>query len=308
MLNKLPQGLDGLIVSSPSNISYLVNFPSRDSYLLISKKHNIYFTDSRYTEEASYKLEKSIGLEKINGNSFELIAKGCLDLGLKRIGFEERHISFAAYTAIRKNLSKKAKLIRTVGLIEELRQLKKEKELSKIRKAVEVAAKAFKFIKTYIRPGIREIELVAELEKFIRYQGAFSSSFPIIAASGPHSSLPHHISGSRKLRQDEPVLIDMGVDCSGYKSDLTRVFFLGKINSLAQDIYDIVKEAQQRAIEGVRRGEKISKIDKLARQYITKKGYGAYFVHNTGHGIGLEVHEEPNISVKNKGVLKAGMV
>jgi Xaa-Pro aminopeptidase len=302
------KNLDGLIVSNPANISYLTEFQSRDSYLLASKKENIYFTDSRYIEEVKKRLKGTALVKKSNGSVFKLIADACLNLGLKAIGFEERYLAYAEHKKIKEGLKKIAKLIPVYGLIEEFRQIKEPGELAKIKKAIQITAQALKFIKGFISCGRKEIEVVAELERFIRYHGTSNSSFDIIVAAGCNSSFPHHISSGRKIKKNEPVLIDMGVDYFGYKCDLTRVFFLDKINVLNQKIYDIVLTAQDRAIEQIRPGKKIAEIDAAARQYITKKGYGGFFGHSLGHGVGLEVHEEPHISGKESGILMEGMV
>ena len=166
---------------------------------------------------------------------------------------------------------------------------------------------ALKHIQQFIVPGAREIEIVAELERFIRYQGARASAFDIIVASGPNSSQPHHLSGVRKLKNNEPVLIDLGVDYQGYKSDLTRVLFLGKINILVRKVYDIVLKAQELAIKRIRPGAEMAEIDRVARDYIASQGYGAYFTHNLGHGFGLEVHEAPHLSGKEASAIKPKM-
>jgi len=302
------ENLDGLIVSLPSNISYLTKFLSRDSYLLLSKKQNIYFTDSRYLEEAKKMLKRTALLKKINGSVFKLIAGACIKQGLKRIGFEERYLAFAEYKKIEEGFDKTMHLVPTHSFIETLRQIKDREEIEKIKKAVQITGSALKFIKKFISPGKSEIEIVAELERFIRYHGASNSAFDIIVASGPNSSLPHHIPSQRKIRKNEPVLIDIGVDYLGYKSDLTRIFFLGKINGLAAKVYDIVLKAQELAIEKIKPAKRIAEIDKAARQYITHKGYGGFFGHNLGHGVGLDIHEEPHISAQENNTVKPGMV
>jgi Xaa-Pro aminopeptidase len=301
------ENLDGLILSSAPNISYLTCYKSRDSYLLLSKKKSIYFTDSRYIEEAKKNLN-GYTLKKINGSVFKLIVDACHNLGLKRVGFEERHLAFAEYKKIREELNKSIDLIPTHSLVEELRQIKSREELAKIKKASQIAIKALRFIQGFISPGKKEIEVAGELERFIRYNGASNSAFDIIVASGPNSSFPHHITSQRKIRNNEPVLVDIGVEYLGYKSDLTRVFFLGKIKSLVKKIYDIVLMAQGAAIKEIKPNVFINKIDAAARQYIKEKGFGGLFCHNLGHGIGLEIHEEPHISPKTTDKLKAGMV
>jgi Xaa-Pro aminopeptidase len=301
--------LDGLIVSFAPNISYLTEFTSRDSYLLVSKKSNIYFTDSRYTQEAKERLKKDFSLKETKGYStFKLLARACAELGLSRIGFEARYLPYAEYSKIRGYLNKKTGLKPTHSLVENLRELKEPRELTKIKEATRITIAALKFIRKLIRPGKKEIELAADLERFIRYQGASKSAFDIIVAAGPNSSFPHHIPGEHKIRDNDVVLIDIGAEYSGYKSDLTRTFFLGKIDILAHKIYKTVLCAQEKAIANIKPDQKIADIDSASRQHITREGYGEFFGHNLGHGIGLEVHEEPHISPKEEKPLQAGMV
>lgn len=300
--------LDGIIFSSPFNISYLTNFTTRDAYLLISKKQNIYITDSRYIEEAKKNISRFFIIKKIDGSVFKIIANACNRLGLKRVGFEERHLAFGEYKKISEELKKTVDLIPTYNFVEELRQIKTPDELEKIKKAISITISALKFIENFIHAGEKEIEVAAELERFIRYNGARTSSFDIIVASGPNSSYPHHITSVRKIKNNEPVLIDIGVDYLGYKSDLTRMFFSSKITPTIRRIYDIVRLAQDKAIKAIKPTININKIDAAARHYITQKGYGSFFVHSLGHGVGLEVHEEPYISSKVNKQLKPGMV
>ncbi len=300
------KNLDGLIVSSPFNISYLTGYRSRDSFLLLSEKEKIYFTDSRYLKEARAHL-KDISFKKINGSVFKVIAKVCQKLKLKKVGFEERHLSFAEYKKI-KEFASGITLSPTYGIIEELRQIKNTEELKRIRKAVEITVKALKFIPDFISPGRREAEIAGELQRFIRLNGADASAFEIIVASGPNSSFPHHLTSQRKIEKNEPVLLDIGVDYLGYKSDLTRVYFSGKINSLIRKIYHIVCQAQEKALNKIKPGLPANKIDALSRGYIARKGYGRFFGHNLGHGVGLEVHELPRIGKRDQDKLKPGMV
>ncbi|MCX5700110.1 MAG: aminopeptidase P family protein [Candidatus Omnitrophica bacterium] len=309
LLNRLKQeSLDALIVSSAANISYLSGVIANDAYLLVSKKETIYFTDSRYTQEVKPKLAGKMSLKRANGSVFELIAKSCLDLELSRVGFEERSLPFAEYKKTKERLKGKAYLVPTYNLVENQRQIKNAEEISKIREALKITAQALDFIKGFIKPGVKELEIAAELERFIHYKGAQGAAFEIIVASGVNSAFAHHKPTQKRLQDGECLLIDMGVECSGYKSDLTRVFFLGKINSLSRKIYEIVLKAQEKAIKKIRPGEEISRIDALSRKYIADNGYAQFFGHSLGHGVGLEIHEAPSVSGKNDALLKAGMV
>ncbi len=301
------RGLDGLLVSLPANISYLSESLSRDAYLLVSLKENIYFTDSRYTEEAKVFLKGNALLKECNGFVFKHITEVILSLGIKKIGFEERYLPFAEFSKIKECARGKFDLIPTHSIVEDKRQVKDAQEIIKLRKATQITALALEHIKQFILPGVKEIEVVAELERFIRYQGARASAFDIIVASGPNSSQPHHLSGERKLKNNEPVLIDFGVDFQGYKSDLTRVLFLGKINILVRKVYEIVLKAQDLAIKRIRSGAEIAEIDRVAREYIAAQGYAECFTHNLGHGFGLEVHEAPHLSGREASAIKPGM-
>jgi Xaa-Pro aminopeptidase len=301
------RGLDGLLVSLPANISYLAESLSRDSYLLVSEKESVYFTDSRYTEEARAFLKDRIKLDECNGSVFKRIAETSQDLGLKRLGFEERYLPFGEFAKIKECGRGAFDLIPTHSIIEDKRQLKDDQEIEKIKQATKITALALEYIEKFIVCGVKEVEVAAEFERFIRYHGARAPAFDTIVASGPNSSQPHHLSGQRRLKNNEPVLIDLGVDYQGYKSDLTRVLFLGKITVLVRKVYDIVLKAQELAIKRIRPGAEMAAIDKVAREYIASKGYVKYFTHNLGHGFGLEVHEDPRISPNEASAIKPGM-
>jgi Xaa-Pro aminopeptidase len=302
------RNLDALLVSSPANISYLTEATCRDAYLLVSPKKSIYFTDSRYTEEAKAFLKGKAVLCECNGLVFKRIAGEIHRLGLNRVGFEERHLPYAEFAKVKEYSAARFALIPTHSIIEDKRQVKDAQEIMKLRQAARITNLALGYIRRFIVPGAREIEIAGELERFIRYRGARCAAFDIIVATGPNSSQPHHLSGSRKLKKGEPVLIDLGVDYEGYKSDLTRVLFLGKINLLVRRVYDIVRKAQELAIKKIRPGVEIAEIDRVARDYIVSQGYGSNFTHNLGHGFGLEVHESPQISGREASSLKPGMV
>ncbi|HNW39804.1 MAG TPA: aminopeptidase P family protein [Candidatus Omnitrophota bacterium] len=301
------RGLDGLLVSLPANVSYLTESLSRDAYLLVSAKENIYFTDSRYTEEAKAFLKDNALLKECNGGVFKHIAETALDLGLKTIGFEERYLPFAEFTKVKEYSRGKFGLVPTHSIIEDKRQVKDAQEIAKLKQAARITVMALDHIKKFLAPGVKEIEIVAELERFMRYHGSQGPAFDIIVAAGANSSQPHHLSGTRKLKDNEPVLIDLGVNYQGYKSDLTRVLFLGKINILVRKVYDIVLRAQELAIKMIRPGAEMAEIDRVAREYIASQGYGACFTHNLGHGFGLEIHEAPHISGREASALKPGM-
>ncbi len=302
------KNLDGILITSPANISYLTNYLSRDSWLLLSKKGNYYLTDSRYTAEANKYLKPVFLVKQINGTGNECLKKLSRQLKLKNLGFEGRHLTYAQYHRLSQSLGKTVNLVHTHNLVEDLRQVKSADEIEKIRFATKITVNALNFIRDFIQPGKSEIEIAGELERFIRYNGGMGSAFNIIVASGPNSAFAHHITSSRIIGKNETVLIDVGAEFQGYKSDLTRVFFSGKIPFLAQRVYAIVLKAQKEAIRRIKPGVSTAKIDQAARQIIAKNGLAKAFGHNLGHGLGLEVHESPSISSASASVLKKNMV
>ncbi|MCM8758098.1 MAG: Xaa-Pro peptidase family protein [Candidatus Omnitrophica bacterium] len=308
LFNKLKETkLDALLVCNQSNITYLSGFPSRESWLLLCKdKVGFFITDFRYLEEAKSNLKGFI-IKRINGSVFSLLANLIKSLKIKRLGFEAKHLSFAEYNKIKEALPLYTDFISTYDIIESLREIKSKKEIDKIKEAIKITIDAFKYAKCILKEGITEKEIANQLEFFIKQKGC-KLAFEIIVASGPNSSFPHYITSNRKIQKGEPILIDMGIDYQGYKSDLTRVFFLGKIPSIIRKIYQIVLEAQQLAIKKIKVGLYTDYLDKIARQYINCKGYSEFFGHSLGHGIGLDVHEGPSISLKHHYKLKEGMV
>jgi Xaa-Pro aminopeptidase len=302
------QGIDGLLINLPANITYVTGYISRDSWLILLKDGGIYITDARYTEEAKKNLKPAFIVRYSQYSLADTVAAVIKELRIKRLGFEEKYLTTYAYQKLKSKLAKTATLTPTQGIIESFREVKDPREIEKIKKATQIAVKALKFIKNYIVPGAKEIEIAGEIERFIRYNGAQGVSFEIIVASGPNSSFPHHKTSSRKICRNEPVLIDMGVEYCGYKSDLTRVFFSGRINPLVRKVYDIVAQAQELALKAIKPAAKINKVDLAARQYIAQKGYGGFFNHSLGHGVGLEIHESPRIQPKEGRRLKKGMV
>lgn len=307
LLEKLKaSSLDGFLVSQEANVSYLCHYPTHDSYLLVSRKKLYFITDFRYSAEAKKNI-KGVNVFQYK-NLFKDIAVLIKKLKIRRLGFEAKDLNFAEYTKIREYAGPKIKLVDTFNLIETLRQIKSPEELKDIRRAIGITASAFRFLKGFLKPGQSELKIAGELERFIRYQGAKTGAFNIIVASGPNSSFPHAPISTRITKPGDSVLVDMGVEVNGYKSDLTRVFFSDKIQSIQRKLYQIIIGAQEKAIEAVKPESEISQLDYVARGYIRSFGYGRYFGHSLGHGVGLEVHEEPSISAKNKSLLKEGMV
>lgn len=306
--NKLGElNLDALLITNEHNIRYLTQFKGEDSYLLVDKRKAFFITDFRNFDEARLSL-KGIEVVKISESFFMTIPELARKNNLKSLGFEAKNLDFATYTRLGANLKRFCRLTPTFDLIEDFREQKSQQEIKLIRKAIRITNDAFKFAKKIIRPGLTENELISKLEAFIIEKGAQKFSFAPIAASGKRSSFPHATSTDRKIGSNTALTLDMGVTYKGYKSDLTRVFFLGRIPDALREIYDIVLEAQAKAISIIRAGISAAQVDRQARVLIAQKGFGHFFQHSTGHGIGLEVHEKPYISKKNDSPLISGMV
>jgi len=298
--------LDAFLVTKDINIRYLVDFPASESWLLVFPKKIFYLTDFRYVLEAKEGL-KSVTVHRYKKSFGDSILSLAFSSRVRRIGFDSRHLSLASYQKLQKIFKERIKLIDTPGIIENQREIKSQHEIKQIRKALKLNLEAYGFLKSVIKPGVSERQVLRRLEAFVKSRNA-EFSFPPIIASGPNSCYPHAHVTDRKIRNNEPVLVDMGMDTGGFKSDLTRIFFLGKIARPVAKVSQFVKAAQEKAIQKIKPGVRASAIDYQARNYLSKRGLGKFFGHSLGHGVGLEIHEGPSISEKSPVVLKEGMV
>ena len=299
--------LDAFLITNPSNVSYITRHEIEDSYLLITPRENFIITDFRYTEELRANV-KGFSIRQISGSLFTTLCSLIKKLNIKRLGFESRHMSFAEYDKINKLAAGHAQLVPLFELVEELRTIKDKNEISLLEKSARITTDTLLFLKDIIKPGISELDVSGQANYFLRKKGASNASFAIIVASGPRSSMPHAKTSSKIIKNNEAVLVDIGVDFRGYKSDLTRVFFLGKIHKDIQKAFEVVFAAKTKAINKLKPGIPIAEIDAMARNYIGKFGWSKNFGHALGHGIGLDVHEGPAITRKNNSLLKTGMV
>jgi Xaa-Pro aminopeptidase len=226
---------------------------------------------------------------------------------VRRLGFEEDHCTVRQLKLLRKNAPAGIRLIGARHLVEALRECKQAEEIRHIKKALAVHEASFRYLKNVVRPGLSEHEVFLKLERFVKERGCGFSFEPIVA-SGPNSCFPHARVTKRVIRANDIVLIDWGIDHKGYKSDLTRMFFLGRIPKLIRTVNDTVIAAQKKAIERIRHDVPIAQVDYQARNYLQKHGLARFFGHSLGHGVGLEIHESPRVSQFNKGRLKEGMI
>jgi Xaa-Pro aminopeptidase len=298
------KGIDGFLVTDIHNIRYLTGFPGSSAILLITKKENIFVTDFRYIEQVE---------REVKGWDFIIGEKGMIKaikdlsrkIGIKKLGFESS-VSYDFFRKLPEDLNLKA----ITGLIERLRQTKDPIEIRLIREAIWRAETAFLEVKPYIKQGIREKSIAQRLEERLEKKGCRYLPFKVIVASGPNSAMPHARPTERKLKNGDLIIIDWGAEADGYFSDLTRTLLIDKGNDInkKKEIYQIVLEANKRAISLVCPGIKSKEVDNSARNFIKKVGYGKFFGHGTGHGVGLQVHELPRITQNRRGIMKENMV
>ncbi|GMB07672.1 Xaa-Pro aminopeptidase [Thermolongibacillus altinsuensis] len=298
-------GIDGMLITNEYNRRYMTGFTGTAGVALIGLKHAVFITDFRYVEQATKQVEGYEIVQHANA-LIEEVAKQAAKMGIQKLGVEQEHVSYATFRAYEKAVS--AQLVPVSGVVEKLRLIKSEAEIKILKEAAEIADAAFRHILDFIRPGIREIDVANELEFFMRKQGATSSSFDIIVASGVRSALPHGVATDKVIEKGEFVTLDFGAYYKGYCSDITRTIAVGEVSDELKRIYDVVLQAQLRGVEGIRAGMTGREADALTRDYISACGYGEYFGHSTGHGLGMEVHEGPALSMKSEMVLQPGMV
>lgn len=297
--------IDALLITNPFNRRYMTGFTGTAGVALISMEAAVFITDFRYTEQAAKEID---GFEIIQHTKtiIEEVAEQAKKMNVKTLGFEKEDVSFGLYELYEKEIS--ATLKATSGLIEKLRMVKTADEIAVLKEAAKIADAAFEHILTFIRPGVTELDVSNELEFIMRKRGATSSSFSIIVASGLRSALPHGVATDKVIASGDFVTLDFGALYNGYISDITRTIAVGEPSDELKEIYNVVLEAQELALKEIKPGMTGIEADKIARDYIASKGYGAAFGHSTGHGIGLEVHEGPGLSSKSTTVLEPNMV
>jgi Xaa-Pro aminopeptidase len=298
--------LQGLLVTSLPNIRYLTGFTGSNAILFLSKDRNLFFTDSRYRSQAPAEVEAA-RIVITSGSLLEAFSRKIQPRTKGRIGFEASSLTVFAYRTL-KDFVKRIKFVPTFGFIEQIRACKDESEISKIKRAAEITDRVFNKILVILKPGITELDVAAEIAYWHRRFGAESEAFDAIVASGARGAFPHARASAQRIKKGDMVTIDMGCRLDGYHCDLTRTIAVGKPQTEMKKIYAVVLDAQRRSIGETKSGVRASWLDGVARTEIARKGYGKYFCHSLGHGLGLEVHELPRISSKSRDVLKPGSV
>lgn len=302
------RGLDGMISMSPENIFYLTNAPfvvgSASKALFVSRegKASLIVSDLDYEEVC----EKSVGADIVKTDFGERMLDRLrkVAVGAEKVGYEEGFLQVSIFDALRKNFT----LSGMGGAIEKMREVKDAEEVSMLDAAVSASDRAITKTISNLRNGMTEIEAASELEYHLRREGGESLSFDTIVASGPRAVYPHGMPSFKRASDGEAVVFDFGIRMGGYCSDTTRTFFFGQPGEEMAKIYEIVLQAQNAALAAARPGMTGKELDGVARSVIADHGYGKYYVHGTGHGVGIAIHEGPLVSIWNEERLVPGNV
>ena len=301
------QDLGALIVSNPANIAYLTGFTGSNGTVAITAESVTLITDARYTAWA----ERELGAA---APSTELVIAGGLGRAelleivadAESVGLEAAHVSWAKAESFRDDLGER--MVSTTGLVEGLREVKSAKEVDAIREAAAVTDQALAALTGEIRPGQTEVAMARRLAELMFEAAGIEPSFDIIVATGQNSAKPHHEPTDRVVDAGDLLIIDSGAIVEGYRSDMTRSFIIGSPTSQQQEMLDAVLVAQQAGVDAVEPGVATAEIDAACRTSLRDAGFGEYFTHGTGHGVGLEIHEAPSVSSASTATLTPGHV
>ncbi len=299
------QGLTcNFLIFNPSNLTYFTGFSGATALLVPEQGENVLFVGGVNYEQAKAEAKGlTVELLKRGENLMEKFAK---QAPAKKYAVDALPIE--SWRALAKAVGGEQKLESIGSLVLKLRSIKDETEIKLIRDACKLASDGMQVASELIRPGVKEKEVAAEVEYVMRKKGSDGTSFDTITASGSSSAYPHGSCSSRTIRKGELVVVDLGATVGFYRSDMTRTFTAGKPSEKQQKIYEAVKAAHQKAFETIKPGVEAKVVDAAARQTIEAAGFGDFFVHNLGHGVGLEIHEAPVLSPDSKDILAVGNV
>jgi Xaa-Pro aminopeptidase len=301
--------LDALLVSAVSNVHYLTGFTGEYTTLLLTRDRGIVISDGRYATQLSEECpELEVRIRPLGATTARVTAETIKPLGIKRLGIEAAVMTVAECQDLVHQLDG-VELVADRGRVESLRAIKDDGEIAAIRRSIAVAERAFQMWAAGLRIGDSEKELADALEGYLRHCGASASSFPPIVAVGKRSALPHaRPTTACRAGDADFILVDWGATVGGYKSDLTRVLVTGKVTPEFETVYRTVLAAQERALAAIRPGVLAREVDAEARSVIEEAGFGRFFDHGLGHGIGLDIHEAPALRRESETVLQPGMV
>ena len=300
-------GLDALVVTSRHDWFYLTGFSGEAGALVVSDKGVTLITDGRFVTQAK---DEAPGVRIMQHKTglYAGVGDFLRAAGLGRVGFDPAQLTVAQHQAVRKAAGKRCSLVVASGLVSGLRVKKDPAELAQMRKAAILASEVVDHAIRMLKPGVRELEIAAEIEYRMRRGGASGPAFESIVAFGDRAALPHARPTAKRLRKNELVVLDLGAILGHYCSDITRTVYVGTAPKRVKEWYQAVLEAQSAAIAAVRSGVTAGEVDEAARSTLTKYKLDRFFVHSTGHGLGLEVHEDPRIARGQKARLEPGTV
>ena len=307
ILNEKGRDCCALIIA-PENRRYFTGFESSDGFLLVSPEKSIFITDGRYIEAA----EKQISNCEVRllGKTYPQIAETLKKMNCKHLLVESTRMTVATYNSLKgvlKNTSVSTDSTLDM-IINELRSIKASTEVECIVKAQRIAEDAFQHILKFIKVGVTEKEIQLELDFFMLRNGGEGLSFETIAVSGKNSSMPHGVPSHKKIENGDFITMDFGTMINGYHSDMTRTVAVGFATDEMKNVYDTVLKAQQNCLDNIKTGVSCKDGDMFARSVINDSGYGKYFTHSTGHGVGVEIHEFPNLSPASDSILQVGNI
>lgn len=307
LLSEQANGTCALIIS-PENRKYFTGFESSDGFLLVSSDRAVFITDGRYIEAAENQISSCE--VALLGKAYPQIAEILKEMGCTRLLVESTRMTVSTYNSLKGVLKKIPISTDTTldALINTLRSVKNRDEIRSILEAQLIAESAFRHILKYIKVGITEKEIALELDFYMFRHGGEGLSFETIAVSGANSSMPHGVPSNKKIEKGDFVTMDFGTIINGYHSDMTRTVAVGFATDEMKNVYDIVLRAQQNCLENIKADVSCKDGDEFARSVIRNAGYGQYFTHSTGHGVGVEIHEYPNLSPASDSILQVGNI
>lgn len=306
-LGDILKEVDSVLITSPHNLRYFTGFRGGEGVALIGRDFRFLFVDSRYIEAARNEAVDYEVIEFGGGKLLDLIYNKISMASVKSVGFENDYMTVSEYDKYTDKLTD-CTLVGLKNKLDMLRMIKTEEELGCIQKAAEIADKAFKEVLSKIKCGVSEYEIAAEIEYTMRRLGSDGTSFDTIVVSGVKSSMPHGVPDNKKIEYGDFVTMDFGCIYNGYCSDMTRTIIIGEANQKQVDVYNTVLKAQTSGLEHIKAGVVGKEADKVARDIITDAGYGEYFGHSLGHGVGLLIHEMPYLSPLSEVVLQENMI
>lgn len=298
--------LDALFISHLPHVRYLTDFTGSNGICIVTRRKQYFFTDSRYLDQAKAEIE---GFEILISRDglFEAVRKRSVLKGQRRVGFESQFVSVFAFNRL-KGLFPATMFVPTRSVIEGIATIKDESEIKCIRRAAAISDNVFRKVLPVLKDGIAELDVAAEISYWHKRYGADGDAFNPIVASGVRGALPHARASAKKIKRGELVTLDFGCRLGGYNCDITRTVAVGRPINRARRIHRVVLDAQRKAIEAARGGMKARALDRIARRHIHEEGYGKYFCHSLGHGLGFELHEPLRLSAQSKDILIAGNV